>query len=184
MSSDPNKPNLSLHLPALLVLALGGWFVIRPMAGDIRLLHQRVAHHGDEAARAAAIASARAEAGLAVEEAETKAAKLALAPAFDGREAMKKLSGLCADHGMNLAAATPEPGLEKLPASFRELAARAGATGDVKVWKIELTGPYAGMTRLVGGLGKATPVVVPLSLAMRPAAAPGRPAVWTLYLWL
>lgn len=184
MNPHSNKTNLSLHWPALLVLALGGWLVIRPMVGDIRLLHQRAAYHGDDATRAAAIANARSEAARAVELVEARAADLAGAPAFDAREAMKKLSGLCAENRMTLASATPEPGLEKLPASFRALAARAGATGDVKVWKVELTGPYAGMSQVVRGLGEGTPVVVPLSMAMRPAPAAGRPAVWTLYLWL
>lgn len=177
---------LAAFLPAL-VLLLVGWFVfLRPANRTLAGLRQRVENQGPLSHRQAQAARAQAE---RADLEKTLAALRQPAPAesavFDRNAALQQVSELCAKHGLGLNGTSAEAG-GKLPPTLQTAAAglaKAGTTPP-QVWRIELSGTYPGVQKLVEGLQQTKPLIVPLNLSMTVDKNERRPAHWVLTLWL
>lgn len=176
---------LAAALPALVTL-LGGWlFFLRPAAREVATLRQRVENQGPPAARQALAARAQAErADLEKALAEKRATPAGEDGVFDRNWAMQQVSLLCSAHGLSLDSTAPEPG-GKLPPALHEATAALGRKGTPpQVWRIELSGSFPGVVKLLDGLQKAKPLIVPLNLSMETGRNERHPAKWVLALWL
>lgn len=177
---------LAAALPAMVIL-LVGWFVfLRPANRDLALLRQRVENQGPLANRQAQVARAQAERA----DLETTLATLRKPPenesaAFDRNAALQQVSQLCATHGLSLNGTSVELG-GRLPTPLQTATAglaKAGAT-QPQVWRVELSGTYPGVVKLLEGLQKAQPLIIPLNVTMTVDKNERRPATWVLTLWL
>lgn len=176
---------LASILPALVTLLIGWIFFLRPSGRELTNLRQRVENQGPLIARQALVT--RAQVDLADLEAAI-AARRSVAPTedgvFDRNAAMQQVSVLAAASELSLNAAALEPGGRLPPALQEATAALAQHATPPQVWRIELTGNYPGVVKLLGGLQKAKPLIVPLSLSMEADKNERKPAKWVLTLWL
>ena len=179
---------LAATLPAWLVLLVGWALVIRPQLQEVDSLRKRVENQGtpaalrDQANRLRAEATER-EAAVA----ERRKALEAATRTFGQNAAMGEISALCEAQGLSLDASTAEISTSRLPAVLQSAATSfAGLPGATipQTWRLELRGSYSGVLKLLDGLGKAKPLVVPLSLSMVSDKNERRPASWVLILWL
>ena len=174
-------------LPAFGVFFLGWLIFLRPAERTVTEMRDRVEKQGPISAKRALVAQAQTE-RVALEKA---VATRRTAPAgeeavFDRNWAMQQVSVLCAANGLSLDTAAPEPAA-KLPSTLQEatpaLTHNTGATPP-QVWRIELTGNYAGILNLLDGLQKAKPLIVPLTISMQTGKSERQPSKWVLVLWL
>jgi hypothetical protein len=176
---------LAAALPALLTLLIGWFFFLRPASREIAALRQRVENQGPLSTRQALAKAAQAEcAELEKSVAEKRRAPAAEDGVFDRNWAMQQVSLLCAAHSLSLNSTAPEQN-GKLPPELQE--ASAAMTGNAtlpQVWRIELSGPYPGMVKLLDGLQRAKPLIIPLNLSMETGKNERQPAKWVLTLWL
>jgi hypothetical protein len=177
---------LAAALPAMVTLLLGWLIFLRPAQRETATLRQRVINQGPISARQALVTRAQAErADLEQTLAERRTAPREEDGVFDRNWAMQQVSLLCATHGLSLNATALESGA-KLPPALQEATAalqRGGGTSP-QVWRIEVSGAYASVVRLLVGLQKTQPLIVPLNLSMKAGRTERQPALWTLSLWL
>ena len=178
---------LAAALPTLVTLLVGWIFFLRPAARDLASLRQRVENQGPLVARQALVARAQADrADLEKAITEKRHASPEDASAFDRNWAMQQVSVLCATHGLSLNATGPEPN-GKLPPALQEAIPAFVRTPDStppQVWRIELSGSYTGVLKLLEGLQKSKPLIVPINLSMQADRNERKPATWVLTLWL
>ena len=177
---------LAAALPAMLVLLCGWIFFLRPANRDLVKLRQRVENQGPLIARQALVVRAQTDR----DDLEKATADQRSAPVeegvFDRNFAMQQVSQLCAEHGLSLNATVLEPA-GKLPPALQEAASALSRVANAtppQVWRIELSGSYPGMVKLLGGLQKTKPLIVPLNLSMEADKNERKPAKWVLTLWL
>lgn len=178
---------LAAALPALVTLLVGWLFFLRPAAREITNLRQRMENQGPLSAQQALVAQAQAERA----DLEHAIANRRIAPAmeesvFDRNSAMQQVSLLCATNGLSLNAIAPEHG-EKLPPALQAATTSMTLTANAtppQVWRIELSGSYPAVVKLLDGLQRAKPLIVPLNLSMEVGKNERIPAKWVLTLWL
>ncbi len=174
---------LAAALPALVTLLAGWIFFLRPAGRELAALRQRVENQGP--LRQALVISAKAERlNLEKAVAEKRGTSSAETCAFDRNAAMQQISLLCAAHGLSLNGTAPEPA-GKLPPALQEAAAALSRGGTApQVWRVELNGSYPAVVKLLEGLGKTNPLIVPLNLSMEAGKNERKPAKWVISLWL
>lgn len=177
---------LAAALPALITL-LGGWiFVARPAARELATLRLRVENQGALSTRLAMAERAQLERGeLEKLLNDSRNAVPEADGVFDRNLAMQQVSVLCTTHGLSLRATSPEPN-GKLSPAFQEAAAallRLPNATEPKVWRIELSGSYPGVLKLLRDLQKSKSIIVPLNLSMEASDDGRNPANWILTLW-
>lgn len=178
---------LAAALPALLTLLIGWFFFFRPAGRETNGLRQRVENQGPLSARQALVAMAQKER----EDLEKAVADRRNTPAtevgvFDRNSAMQQVSLLCDANGLSLNATALEPG-GKLPPALQEATVALTRTANAtppQVWRIELSGGYPSIVKLLDGFQRAKPVIVPLNLSMESGKNERIPAKWVLTLWL
>lgn len=172
-------------LPVVLTLLLGWAFFVRPADKQLALLKQRVAAQGSAAAKRAQIDRARQE-RTSLE--KTLKARQQAAEAeentFDRNAAMQEVSALCSACGLSLNK-TEQDLTGKLPKNLQEAASALGeGATPPQLWKLEFSGAYPEVIRLLDGLQKARPLIVPLAVSMQSGKTERTPASWVLTLWL
>lgn len=200
---------LAAFIPAMVILLAGWYFFLRPASRQVTQLRQSVEKQGSLSLKLAQAQSGQAE-GVRLQSAiasmrsaaagQTQSAVSANpavqsglpAPSpletgvFDRNSALQQVSILSALYGMTLDGTSSELG-GRLPPSLQDatsalsLSARAVPP---QVWRIELSGSYPSMVRLLEGLQKATPLIVPLNLSMVSDKNERKPLRWVLTLWL
>ena len=181
---------LLASLPAVLTLLIGWALFFRPT--DLVALRKHVESQGPLSAKQALITRAQAE-SMALQKSITarKAALATETATFDRNRAMEVVSELCATHGLSLDAAKLET-TGKLPTALQDatpaLTHNPAATPP-QVWRIELSGAYANVVKLLAGLQQSQPLIVPLSLSMdtrkkEKEKERHQPLKWVLTLWL
>lgn len=183
---SPRDRWLATILPALVIL-LGGWiFFLRPSGKEAALLRQRVANQGSPTDRRQLVNYAHEErAALEKQIAAKKEAIARESSAFDHNAGMQQVSMLCTEFGISLNVASAEMG-STVPLVLKDAAALL-ATGGRQApvtWRIELSGSYGSVLKLLDGLAKSKPLIVPLNLSMTSAQDTRTPPTWTLTLWL
>lgn len=178
---------LAAALPALLTLLIGWFFFLRPAARETNGLRQRVENQGSLSTRKVLVAAAQNErADLEKAVADRHVTPASEDGVFDRNSAMQQVSLLCAANGLSLNATALEVG-GKLPLDFQEATAaftRTVGTTPPQVWRIELSGRYPSIVKLLEGLQRAKPLIVPLNLSMESGKNERIPAKWVLTLWL
>jgi len=175
-------------LPAVLT-ALAGWgFFLEPADREVASLRTRVERQGPLSARQALAARTQAErTGLEKAIAGKRAALAKEEAVFDRNRAMQRVSVLCLANNLSLNATTPDPAA-KLPPALQEAVeatVHKNANGELpQVWRIELSGGYAGVLKLLDGLKHSQSLIVPLSVSMETGKNEQIPAKWVLTLWL
>ena len=176
---------LAAALPALLTLLIGSLFFLRPAGREITQFRQRVQNQGTLEARKALFVRAqvdRSELDNAL--AEKRRALAGEESVFDRNWAMQQVSLLCSAHSLSLNKSSPELGAQLSPALKAALPALAGSGTPPQVWRLELGGAYPGVVKLLEGLQKSQPLIVPLNLSMQIGKTERQPATWVLTLWL
>jgi hypothetical protein len=176
---------LSAALPALLTLLLGWLIGLRPAGREIAQLRQRVHNLGSLESRKALLAAAQAtRADLEKTVAEKRSAPAGDRIAFDRNWAMQQVSVLCDTHGLSLEKSNADPAAQLSPVLRDALPALAGSGPPPQVWRLELSGSYPNVVKLLEGLRKAKPLIVPLNLSMQSGKTERHPTTWVLTLWL
>jgi hypothetical protein len=103
---------------------------------------------------------------------------------FDRNSAMQQVSLLCAAHELSLDKSALETGAQLSPALKDAAPALASGGLAPQVWRIELSGAYPNVVKLLEGLQKSKPLIVPLNLTMQTGKTERQPASWVLTLWL
>ena len=177
---------LAACLPALITLLLGWLFFLRPAERALSNLRQRVENQGSLGARKALVANAeaiRAELEKAIADKRSAPVEEGV---FDRNSAMQHVSLLCAESGLSLNATTHDRS-SRLPPSLQEAISaltRTPNTTPPQLWRIDLSGTYPSMVKLLAGLQKSKPLIVPLSVSMQTNKNERKPVTWTLTLWL
>ena len=176
---------LAAALPALITLFVGWLFFLRPASRELAGLRQRVENQGALSNRQALVAAAQLErTDLEKDIAEKRRSPAKEGGVFDRNWAMQQVSLLSAAHGLSLNATAPDPA-GKLPPVLQEAtAAMTPHATPPQVWRIELTGAYPGVVKLLTGLQKSKPLIIPLNLSMEIGKNERHPAKWVLTLWL
>jgi hypothetical protein len=177
---------LAAALPAMLLALLGWLWLLRPAAREVALLEQRVVNQGPIETQQALLAAAEAE--LADWEktiAGKRAQVTAEAPVFDRNEAMKQISKLCAEGGLSLDKFAPDRS-GQLPAALKAAQAALAVEGGSRpqLWRLEFSGSYPAVLRLLAAMRDLKPLVVPLNVSMQAGQTDRHPAAWVLALWL
>jgi hypothetical protein len=176
---------LAAALPAMISLLIGWMVLLRPAGREVAQLRQRVENQGTLEARRMLLASERADRAEMEEAIEDRRRNpVGEESVFDRNRAMQLVSMLCAAHGLSLDKSSPEPGAPLAPSLKDAVPALVGAGMPPQVWRIELTGNYAGVVKLLEGLQKSTVLIVPLNLSMQTGKTERQPAAWVLTLWL
>jgi hypothetical protein len=171
-----------------LITLLAGWqIILRPAGRDLTNLRQRVANHGSPSDRQALLVRTQTE----CTELDKSVTERRGAPGDDGiildrNAAMQQISQLCTAHGLVLNAASIEAS-GKLPPALQEAttALKSGTNQQTpQVWRVEFNGAYAGAVKLLEGIQRSKPLIVPLSITMETARNERQPAKWALLLWL
>lgn len=178
---------LAAALPAMVTLLAGWIFFTRPAGRELASLRQRVENQGPLAARLALVARAQEEhKDLEKLIVEKRSAVPEGESVFDHNWALQQVSVLCATHGLSLNATSPESS-GKLSTALKEagesLKDATNAT-EPQVWRIELSGTYPSVLKLLQDLQKSKPLIVPLNLSMQTNKNARKPATWVLTLWL
>jgi hypothetical protein len=178
---------LAACLPAFVTLLFGWLFFLRPSERSLSNLRQRVENQGPLSARQALVVNTQAmRADLEKAIADKRSAPAEEGGVFDRNSAMQQVSLLCAANGLSLNATSHERG-GRLPPALQEATAaltRAPNTAPPQIWRIELSGTYPDMVKLLAGLQKSKPLIVPLSVSMQTGKNERKPATWILTLWL
>lgn len=182
---------LAAALPAMLTLLLGWLVFLRPAWRETSLIRQRVQNQGPLSTRQAQVAAVQVE-NAAIERAlaDTDEPKDPDAePAvtlFDRNWALQYIALFSARHGLSLnetsleiAAALP-PALQQTAALLTKLPGGQRP----QVWRLELTGNYPAMVKLLEDLKDVKPLIVPLNISMEAGKTERLPAKWVLTLWL
>lgn len=189
MSTLPTRDRwLGAALPALIVFLAGWVWILRPAAKDVSLLERRVQNQGPLQSRHELVALARAgQAELEKSVGRLREVSPPLSSVFNHNLAMQTLSQLCESHHLSLDKTQLEPGDGKLPPALKStalsLAKQPGGTPP-QVWRLELSGSYSGVLKLLAGIQNAEALIVPLSISMQTAKNNRLPAAWTITLWL
>ena len=174
-------------VPGFGVFVLGWLLFIHPAEKEVTRLRNIVERQGSLSARQAQVVQASAEQTTLERAIAAKRTVLADEEIlFDRNTAMHQVSVLCAENGLSLNAAAVEASA-KLPPALKDATptlTRNPAATPPEVWKIELTGGYGGVLNLLGGLQKAKPIIVPLTISMQAGKNDRQPAKWVLDLWL
>lgn len=176
---------LTAAIPALLTLLIGWLVYLRPAGREVSQLRQRVVNQGSLETRKAQVTGAQAD----LEELQKSIAAKRAEPAaegsfFDRNWAMQQISLLCEAHGLGLEKASPDQGAPLAPL-LRESLPALGSTGTTpQVWRVELSGSYPAVVKLLAGLEKAKPLIVPLNISMQSGKTERHPSFWVLTLWL
>ncbi len=182
MNTLSTREKWLLALLGPFLMGLLGWFwVLKPQVRKLAGLHARLDAEASAAALREQTSASQAQ-RAALEKAlnDLRAASTGPGtPAFDANAAMQHVSRLCATHGLSLNGATGGDG-----ASVSPLLTAAAGPAAAQPWKVELTGSYAAMQRLLDDLAATPAVVVPLALSMDADATGRHPTAWVLTLWL
>lgn len=176
---------LACAIPAMLTLLLGWLIVLRPAAREVASLQQRVRTQGSLASHQALLAGAQADrAELEKAIADKRALPVGEGSVFDRNRAMQEVSLLCEEHHVKLEKSALDSSAQ-LPPTLKD-ALPAFATGGTRpqVWRLEVSGTYPNVVKLLDGLQKTKPLIVPLNLSMRSGKSERYPATWKLTLWL
>ncbi len=166
-------------------LFIGALVFLRPVARQISGLDQRVQNQGFLAARQALVAAAREEnSRLEKAIAEKRRTPGGEDGVFDRNWAMQQVSQLCDANGLSLDKSSPDPAAQLSPALKEALPAFAAGGTPPQVWRLEFSGAYPNVVKLLAGLQKAKPLIVPLNLSMQSGKTERQPASWVLTLWL
>lgn len=176
---------LAAAIPALLTLLIGWLVYLRPAGREVAQLRQRVTNQGSLDARKAQVAAAQVDlVELQKSIAEKRAEPAAVGSFFDRNWAMQQISLLCEAHGLGLEKAAPDPSGPLAPL-LRESLPAIGNTGTApQVWRVEVSGNYPAVVKLLAGLEKAKPLIVPLNISMQTGKTERHPSFWVLTLWL
>lgn len=173
--------------PAILTL-LAGWFLfVGGAARERRELARRMDNQGSVENQRALLESARGELALIGREKERLEAELATGRlAFDRGTAMRKVSLLCQELRLQIGEVKPEPSANLMPVSLQHATAGIPSMDGAaaQVWRVELTGSYPSVTKLLKSLAANPPMSIPLSLTMTCDPKERKPPVWNLYLLL
>ena len=176
---------LAAALPALLTLLIGWLFFLRPAGREIASLRQRVQNQGTLEARKALVANAQADrADLENAITSKRATPVDAESVFDRNWALQQVSLLCAAHGLSLNKSAAEPGAQLSPTLKDALHALTATDATPQVWRLELSGAYPNVVKLLEGLQKSKPLIVPLNLSMQTGKTERQPSIWVLTLWL
>ncbi|RYD82788.1 MAG: hypothetical protein EOP84_08900 [Verrucomicrobiaceae bacterium] len=178
---------LAAALPAMVTLLAGWLFVTRPAGRELSILRQRVESQGPLATQLALVVRAQEErSDLEKLITEKRNAVPEDEAVFNHNLALQQVSVLCATHGLSLNSTLPETGgrlsspLEEASVSLR----RAPNATQPQVWRIELSGHYPSILKLLQDLQRTKPLIVPLNLSMQANKNVRKPATWVLTLWL
>ncbi len=174
-------------LPALGTLFIGWTFFLSPANHVIETMRARVEKQGPVSARLMQVARVKEDCDILAKAAAGKRAAAAeQGMRFDRNHAMQQISLLCAQQGLSLNTTAADTG-GKLPPPLQDAAAATlageGATAP-QLWRLELSGPYGSVVKLLEGLREAQPLIVPLNLSMETGKKERQPAKWVLTLWL
>ncbi len=178
---------LAAALPAIAILLSGWLFLLKAASAEERLLRRRIENQGSLTSRQAQIESARADLESLVSEAETLRTKTGgERPIFDRSQSLRRISVLCDALGIRIGATERDKGGSRLPAAIAS-AVPAMVSGDPdapQVWRIEISGPYPSVVKLLQDLASSSPVLVPLNLTMEGDPKERLMPVWNLYVLL
>ncbi|MES2571604.1 MAG: hypothetical protein V4710_16315 [Verrucomicrobiota bacterium] len=176
---------LAAALPAMLILLLGWLILLRPAGREVAQLRQRVQNQGSLDARRALVASAQADrADLEKAIAEKRRLPLGEESVFDRNWALQQISRLCVAQGLSLNKSAPDPVAQLSPALKNSLPLLAGNGTPPQLWRLELGGTYPGIVKLLEGLQRSTPLIIPLNLSMESGRTARQPSAWVLTLCL
>lgn len=176
---------LASALPAMLTLLVGWLMFIRPASREAAILRQRVESQGSLDSRRAQVSRAEAEgADLKKDVDEKRNPSVGELGVFDRNWAVQQVSLFCDAHGLSLEKASPDPAAQLSPA-LRESLPAVSLHGTVpQIWRIEFSGTYPKVVKLLASLQQAKPLIVPLNLSMQAGKTERQPASWVLTLWL
>jgi len=181
----PRDRWLAATLPALLTLLIGWLAFIRPASNENAKILQRVESQGPLEARKALVTRAQADREVLEKSIAAKRGNSASDESvFDRNWAMQQISLLCGVHGLSLEKSAPDPAAQLSPALKDALPAFSARGTAPQVWRLEFSGAYPNVVKLLDGLQQAKPLVVPLNLSMQTGKSERRPASWVLTLWL
>ena len=187
---------LCAALPALLTLAVYGWFFARPVLRENAVLRFELRGQEPPEVRDERLAIAREEGvRLAEELAELRAETDGMeSPAVAGASpvaaarnragVLRMLSDLCGPSGARLVSARRQErggagggdGVGGLLERMKWTAAQP--------WRLELRGTYGGMARWLEGLSELGVQALPTGLEMEPGTEAAQPASWVLDMWI
>jgi hypothetical protein len=179
---------LAATVPALVILLIGWIYYLRPAGRETALLKRQVEGQGPLEDQLDRVALARS--GL--EELEKTVAKLRTVrpPAtavFNRNLAMQQISKLCQTHTLSLVGTNPEASDGRLSPALKSAAlalTQHGTTTPPEVWRIDLTGSYSNVVKMLEGLKNAEALIIPLSISMKADPRERKSTCWTMTLWL
>lgn len=183
-------------LPALLMLAVYGWVIARPVLRENAAMRAELRMQEPPKMRDERLAAARAEGGRLVEELAALRVETAgmESPATAGASpeaaarnrasVLRMLSDLCGPSGARL-----------VSAQRQESGGAGGGDGGggllermkwtaAQPWRLELRGTYGGMARWLEALSELGVQALPTGLDMDPGTEAASPASWTLDMWI
>lgn len=176
---------LAAALPAMLTLLLGWLIWLRPAGREVGQLRQRVRNQGTRDSQQTLLAVAQATRS---ELEKTLSDKRGAIPndqsVFDRNWAMQQVSVLCDANSLSLEKSTAETAAPLSPALKEALPAVTRNGTPPQVWRLELSGSYPNVVKLLDGLRKAKPLIIPLNLSMQTGKTERHPTKWVLTLWL
>ena len=179
---------LAATLPALVILFIGWVYYVRPASKQIAILTRQVEAQGpleDQLDRVALARTSLAELEKTVTQLRT--VRPPATAVFDRNLAMQQISKLCRAHTLSLGGTKLEAGDGRLPPALKSAAlalTHQAATTPPEVWRIDLTGSYSNVVKMLEGLKNADALIIPLTVSMKSDARERKPTCWTLTLWL
>jgi hypothetical protein len=179
---------LAAGLPALMTLLLGWLVFLRPASREASLLRQRVQNQGSLSARRTQVNAVLAEnATLEKSLAELEDPNDSpVETVFDRNWSLQYLSLFSARHGLSLDKTSLETAA-RLPPALQQaipLLTNPPKAQQPQIWRLEFTGYYPAMVKLLEDLKDVKPLMVPLNISMEPAKNERLPAKWVLTIWL
>lgn len=179
---------LAATLPALVILLGGGLYYLRPAGKEIALLKRQVEGLGSLDDQLDRVALARTgQAKMEETVAKLRNIRPPATAVFNRNLAMQQLSKLCQAHTLSLAGTNLEAGDGRLPPALKSAAltlTQHGGTTPPEVWRIDLTGSYGNVVKMLEGLENAEALIIPLGVSMKTDPRERKPTCWTLTLWL
>lgn len=179
---------LGATLPALVILLIGWIYYLRPAGKEIALLKRQVEGQGSLEDQLDRVALARAnQAKLEETVAKLRNVRPPATAVFNRNLAMQQISKLCLTHTLSLGNTKLEAGDGRLPPVLKTaalaLTQHTGATSP-EVWRIDLTGSYGNVVKMLEGLKNAEALIIPLSISMKADPRERKSTCWTMTLWL
>lgn len=175
---------LGAALPAMVTLLIGWLLLLRPALNETSLLRRRLETLDKPGTQRQFLAQAQAEHASLEQDIQAKQLTLTEQVVFDRNQALQNISQLCEACDLSLAKSHPDPATQPPLALKEAFAARAPDSPLPQVWRLELYGSYPNVVKLLSGVQRITPLVVPLNVSMQPGKNGRPPAKWILTLWL